>query len=157
MKNHRPVVFRLLSFSSANVFACFALSPKAQAVSPAPDGGYPGCQYCRRNQGASKPHQRRCNTAVGLFSLFSEQHALAASTRANRRGDAPFSTADENTAIGAAALLSNTTGHDNTANGAFAFFSNTDWRTSTPPTVFQRYLTTPPATTTRPTEYSGAF
>jgi hypothetical protein len=24
------------------VFACFALSPTAQAVSPAPDGGYPG-------------------------------------------------------------------------------------------------------------------
>ena len=23
------------------VFACFALSPRAQAVSPAPDGGYP--------------------------------------------------------------------------------------------------------------------
>ena len=34
-------------------------------------------------------------------------------------------TADENTATGAAALLSNTTGSDNTANGAFALFSNT--------------------------------
>jgi len=36
------------------VFACFALSPTAQAVSPAPDGGYPGG-----------------NTAEGQNALFS--------------------------------------------------------------------------------------
>ena len=36
------------------VFACFTLSPRAQAVSPAPDGGYPGG-----------------NTAEGQNALFS--------------------------------------------------------------------------------------
>ena len=36
-----------------------------------------------------------------------------------------LNTADENTATGAGALLSNTTGSQNTANGVFALFSNT--------------------------------
>ena len=64
------------------------------------------------------------NTAVGWFSLGSTP--AAASTPLLARDHFSFNTADDNTAIGAAALLSNTTGSDNTANGAFALFNNTD-------------------------------
>src|SRR6266705_346232 len=93
MKNHNitfTTVLLALGFS--------ALSPIAQAVSPAPDGGYPGA-----------------NTAEG-------QNALASlDTSAGT-----YNTADQNTAVGAGALLSNTTGTFNTANGAFALFGNTE-------------------------------
>jgi hypothetical protein len=45
---------------------------------------------------------------------------------------APFAnTAEENTAIGVGALLSNTTGPVNTANGALALFSNTEGNSNT--------------------------
>jgi hypothetical protein len=86
---------------------CFGPSPAVQAVTPAPDGGYPNF-----------------NTAEGtnaLFSLTSGTNNTANGYRAlrnNTRGS-------YNTATGAQALLSNTTGIRNTANGAFALFSNT--------------------------------
>jgi hypothetical protein len=43
----------------------------------------------------------------------------------HRRWSAPFNSGDNNTATGALALLSNTTGFYSTADGAFALFSNT--------------------------------
>jgi hypothetical protein len=79
---------------------CFALSPTAQAVSPAPDGGYPGGNTAEGQNALFSLTSGGYNTAVGFFSL-----------RSNATGQF-------NTATGAGALLSNTTGPGNTAAGA---------------------------------------
>ena len=84
----------------------FALCEMAQAVVPAPDGGYPGGNTAEGQNALFSLTTGGFNTAVGFLSL---------------RGNA---TGQLNTAIGAGALLSNTTGEENTANGAAALLSN---------------------------------
>jgi hypothetical protein len=85
---------------------CTGLLPRAQAVSPAPDGGYPR-QNTAEGQGAlSSLTTGAFNTAVGL-SLFQN------------------TTGGYNTANGALALNLNDTGHSNTANGYAAIRANT--------------------------------
>jgi hypothetical protein len=84
----------------------FGLSPIAQAVTPAPDGGY-------ANE----------NTAEGDSALFS----LTAGTHNTASGfQALFSntTGSANTANGHNALGSNTTGNQNTASGGGVLASN---------------------------------
>jgi hypothetical protein len=105
------------------VFACFTFSPRAQAVSPAPDGGYPGGNTAEGRNALFSLTSGGFNTAIGFLSLRS--NVTGQLNTATGAGTLLASTADENTATGAAALLSNTTGADNTANGAFALFSNT--------------------------------
>jgi hypothetical protein len=103
--------------------SCFALLPTAQAVNPAPDGGYPGGNTAEGQAALLSLTTGNYDTAVGLFSLT----ALTDGSFNTGVGAGALlaNTADLNTATGAAALLSNTTGADNTANGAFALFSNT--------------------------------
>ena len=72
------------------MIACFALSPKAQAVVPAPDGGYPGGNTAEGQNALLSLTTGTYNTAVGFFSL-----------RSNTEGNF-------NTATGAGALLANT-------------------------------------------------
>ena len=100
-----------------------AISPMAQAVVPAPDGGYPGGNTAEGQAALLSLTTGAFNTAVGWLSL-----------RSNTEGDFNtgvgagalfFNTGNENTATGVGALLSNTTGTGNTANGALALFSNT--------------------------------
>jgi hypothetical protein len=103
--------------------ACLALSPGAQAVSPAPDGGYPGANTAEGDSALLSLTSGAFNTAVGFLSLQSNttgnfNTAIGADTL-------PFNTANNNTATGAGALLSNTTGGNNTANGALALENNT--------------------------------
>ena len=87
--------------------AWFALSPPAQAVTPPPDGGYPGF-----------------NTAEGSNALFSLTTGTEnTATGANALHD--NTTGSGNTATGSAALRFNTTGDFNTATGSHALFSNT--------------------------------
>jgi trimeric autotransporter adhesin len=105
------------------MFACFAFSPTAHAVSPAPDGGYPGGNTAEGQNALFSLTSGGFNTAVGFFSLRS--NVAGQFNTAIGAGTLLASTADENTATGAGALLSNTSGSDNTANGAFALFSNT--------------------------------
>ncbi len=105
------------------VLACFGLLPKVQAVSPAPDGGYPGFNTAEGQNALLSLTTGVANTAVGWLSLKSD--AENSFNTAVGAGTLPLNTADENTAIGAAALLSNTTGTRNTANGASALLSNT--------------------------------
>ena len=110
---------------------CVALVQNAQAVVPAPDGGYPGANTAEGQNALFSLSAGGYNTAVGWYSLFSNPTGSyntavgAATLLAN--------TADNNTATGAGALLSNTEGSFNTANGAFALFSNTtgDYNTAT--------------------------
>jgi hypothetical protein len=52
--------------------ACFALSPTAQAVSPPPDGGYPGGNTAAGQNALLSIITGTYNTAVGFFSLLSD-------------------------------------------------------------------------------------
>jgi trimeric autotransporter adhesin len=107
----------------ALVLACFDFSPIAYAVSPPPDGGYPGGNTA---EGASALLSRTTgiyNTAIGLYSLLSLTHGNF--NTGVGAGTLLVNTADSNTATGAGALLGNTTGDFNTANGTFTLFSNT--------------------------------
>jgi trimeric autotransporter adhesin len=108
----------------------FALSPQAQGVVPAPDGGYPGFNTAEGQNALFSLSTGVGNTAMGWFSLWSNTDgsyntAVGVGTLLFNVGNQSTSEGAENTAIGAAALLSNTSGTFNTANGAFALFSNT--------------------------------
>ena len=104
--------------------ACFAVFPRAQAVVPAPDGGYPGRNTAEGENALFSLTTGASNTAIGFIALAS-----------NTTGD--FNTAEgsnalvtnttgfQNTATGANALFSNTTGSENTANGVNTLFRNT--------------------------------
>jgi hypothetical protein len=100
----------------------FALLPKAQAVVPPPDGGYPGFTTAEGQNALFSLTTGSANTAVGWFSLFS--NAGGSFNSATGAGSLLFNTADANTAFGAAALLFNTTGINNTAVGAAALLNN---------------------------------
>jgi len=118
------------------LLACFGLLPKAEAVLPAPDGGYGPPAY---GQGNTAEGQNALlslttgtnNTAVGWFSL--KSLTTGQYNTAIGAGALFVNTGDLNTATGAAALWSNTSGASNTANGFAALFSNTegDFNTAT--------------------------
>ncbi len=106
MKTSIPPV--LITFA----LACFAVVQNAQAVLPAPDGGYGPPAYGLGNTAEGQDALLSLtfgdfNTATGYFSLKSN------------------TTGEFNTAIGAAALQNNTAGLENTAIGYDALFSNT--------------------------------
>lgn len=101
---------------------CFAFSPMSKAVSPAPDGGYPGGNTAEGQAALFGLTTGGFNTAVGFFSL--RANSTNRFNTAIGAGTLLANTADNNTATGAAALLTNTIGANNTANGAFALFSN---------------------------------
>jgi trimeric autotransporter adhesin len=91
--------------------ACFVLSPRAQAVDPPPDGGYPNR-----------------NTAEGTDALFNLDISQAFVSDNTATGfDALFTntTGFGNTATGSQALYGNTTGGNNTADGVDALYFNT--------------------------------
>jgi Chaperone of endosialidase len=93
--------------------ACFALLPRAQAVTPAPDGGYPDGNTAEGDDALFSLSTGKSNTAVGYQTLYSN------------------TTGYENTAIGRQTLKSNTTGFINTAIGALALFANETGRNNT--------------------------
>jgi hypothetical protein len=105
------------------VFVCFAVLPKAQAVLPAPDGGYAGGNTAEGQSALFSLTSGGYNTALGYFSLRSI--TTGSYNTGLGAGALVVNTSDQNTAAGAGALLSNTTGYQNTANGAFALFINT--------------------------------
>src|SRR5205809_4791650 len=95
---------------------CIALFPKAHAVNPAPDGGYPGGNTAEGQNALLSRTTGGFNTAVGWFSL--ETLTTGSFNTGVGAGTLVLNSADQNTATGAAALLLNTTGSFNTANGA---------------------------------------
>ncbi len=102
---------------------CFGFLAKLQAVSPPPDGGYPGGNTAEGQDALLGLTTGTYNTAIGIYSLRSLTDG--GFNTAIGAGTLLFNTADDNTAIGAAALLNNTTGLNNTAVGAAALGSNT--------------------------------
>src|SRR5438270_14102537 len=103
---------------TALALSCFAVIQKAQAVSPAPDGGYPGGNTAEGQSALLSRTIGGYNTAVGYLSLRSDTGGSF--NTALGAGTLLANTADQNTATGAGTLLSNTTGAVNTANGPFA-------------------------------------
>jgi len=102
---------------------CFAFLSKSQAVSPPPDGGYPGGNTAEGQNALLSRTSGTYNTALGIYSLLSLTSGNFCT--AVGAGTLLSNTADENTATGAGALFSHTDGGGNTANGAFALFSHT--------------------------------
>src|SRR5437667_5629346 len=90
------------------VLVCFALSPLAQAVSPAPDGGYPGQNTAEGDDALFSLTTGLSNTAIGFNALYSN------------------TTGGGNTANGYLALYSNSTGGANTATGNYTLLNNFD-------------------------------
>jgi hypothetical protein len=112
-------------------FLCLsAVAPKAKAVVPPPDGGYPGFNTAEGTNALFSLTTGAANTAVGWYSLFSNttgsfNTALGAGALLFNVG-APSEgvAAVENTAVGTAALLFNTMGAANTAVGSTALLNN---------------------------------
>jgi hypothetical protein len=132
------------------VLVCLTLSPRAQAVSPVPDGGYPGGNTAEGQNAFLSLTTGGFNTAVGWVSL--KSLTTGSFNTGVGAGTLVLNSGDENTATGVGALLLNTTGGSNTANGAFALFSNTTGPFNTA-TGQQGFLATRPATTIRPTAH----
>ena len=118
------------------VLASFGLSLTAQAVNPAPDGGYPGNNTAEGTSALFNLTSGTNNTADGFGTLFHTTYGFkntASGSQALFNNTNGFvSTADgfqalysqttgaqsaENTAIGFRALFHVTTGHDDTALG----------------------------------------
>ena len=123
MKVRNTIIAAILS-----ALTCFALVP-AQAVSPAPDGGYPGFNTAEGDQALFLLFGGFANTGLGWRSLFS---AVGASNNTGvGAGTLVLNTADSNTAVGTAASLLNTTGTQSVAVGAGAMvFNNADDNTA---------------------------
>jgi len=105
-------------------FLCLSVAgPKAIAVDPPPDGGYPGGNTAEGDNALLALTDGGFNTAVGFYSLASVTTGQL--NTAIGSGTLLLNTGDQNTATGAAALFNNTDGYRNTATGAFALVNNT--------------------------------
>jgi hypothetical protein len=103
------------------VITCFA--SRVQAVSPPPDGDYPGGNTAEGQEALISLSSGTFNTATGWLSLASV--TTGSLNTGVGAGTLVLNTADGNTAVGVAALLNNTTGFGNTANGGFVLANNT--------------------------------
>jgi hypothetical protein len=89
------------------VLGSFGVPHRTQAVSPAPDGGYPNATTAEGTNALFRLTTGLSNTAIGGVALYNN------------------TTGDYNTANGAFALFKNTTGGSNTADGTSALYHNT--------------------------------
>ena len=114
---------KCVRFLALLLLGCFALLPSTEAVSPPPDGGYPGGNTAEGQNALLSLTSGTYNTAVGLYSLL----RLTGGNYNTGVGAATLvsNTAGQNTACGAGALWLNTTGGSNTATGTFALRDNT--------------------------------
>ena len=105
--------------------ACVALlPPNAFGVVPPPDGGYPGGNTAEGQNALLSRTTGGFNAAIGWQSL--RGLTTGSFNTGVGAGTLALNNADQNTATGAGALLSNTIGSFNTAHGAFALFTNTE-------------------------------
>src|SRR5689334_2952610 len=103
MKNQYCVLTKI--YFVFGFFALGAFLPAAKAVSPAPDGGYPGGNTVEGTNALLSLSSGTYNTAVGLYSLLSLTDGKFCTGVG--AGTLLANTADSNTATGAGSLLSN--------------------------------------------------
>jgi trimeric autotransporter adhesin len=116
MKTTTPPILIILSL------VCFGLLPMAQAVTPAPDGGYANFNTAEGTDALFHLTSGQFNTALGGQALFSDTIGTfntATGVNALFHNNGSF-----NTANGGNALLTNTSGTSNTATGVNALYSN---------------------------------
>src|SRR5437588_754816 len=80
----------------ASALACFALGPKAQAVSPPPDGGYPGGNTAEGQNALLSRTTGGYNAAIGWLSL--EDLTSGSFNTGVGAGTLALNNADQNTA-----------------------------------------------------------
>ena len=106
------------------VLLCTALLPESRAVTPAPDGGYPGGNTAEGDNALFSLTTGTSNTAIGFAAL--GRDTTGDFNTAEGFGALLFNTTGSlNTATGVNALVSNTTGTSNTANGVNTLVRNT--------------------------------
>ena len=104
------------------ILVCFAFAPQTRAVSPAPDGAYPGFNTAEGDHALFLLFGGFGNSAFGWYSNFA---AVGANFNTGAgAGTLVLNTADANTAVGTAALILNGEGGRNTAVGAGAMVNN---------------------------------
>ena len=101
-----------------------AAGPQAQAVSPAPDGGYPANNTAEGASALFSLTSGISNTALGYQALYQNTTGNYNAAEGFRALSSNTSGA-QNTATGYSALSSNITGSYNTANGVNALYANT--------------------------------
>ena len=101
---------------------CFALLPKTQALSPTPDGCYPGFTTAEGCNALSHLTSGAGNTGLGWYALFGT--STGSFNTGVGAGTLVLNNADSNTAVGTAALLLNTAGTGNSALGTAAMVNN---------------------------------
>jgi Chaperone of endosialidase len=119
-----PLWRTFLLITLAIAIAWFALSPVVQAVTPAPDGGYPGNNTAEGEGALFSNTAGSYNTATGFDALFNNTGGEV-NTATGARALFSNTTGIQNTATGDSALYRNTTGENNTATGEGALADNT--------------------------------
>jgi len=104
------------------VLVCFAFAPQMQAVSPAPDGCYPGFTTAEGCRALNSLTTGAGNAGFGWYSLYLD--TTGSYNTGLGAGTLVLNTADSNTATGAAALLLNGDGTQNCAFGTDALVYN---------------------------------
>lgn len=112
------------SIAGLIVLAGLSVLPVAQAVSPPPDGDYPGANTAEGEDALFSLAGGTDNTAVGFQALFSDTNG-GANTAIGSSALGSNTLGNANTATGRSALSSNTTGDNNTATGDGVLNSNT--------------------------------
>jgi uncharacterized coiled-coil protein SlyX len=142
-------LLQLFGFSSSSVgrlwlvfvLPLLAITPSVQAVTPAPDGGYPNRNTAEGQDALLSLTFGNDNTAIGFRALYSNtigsfntaigSQALYSNQTAFGNTAIGFATlvanvgGDSNTATGFGALNTNITGDNNTATGTETLFHNT--------------------------------
>ena len=108
------------------VLGCFTLLPKAQAVSPPPDGGYPGGNTAEGQSALLSLTTGRYNTAVGFLSLESNVPV----TSILPLGPERFLPTPQTTTrpLAPAALLTNSSGSFNTGQWSVRPVQQHNWK-----------------------------
>jgi hypothetical protein len=104
------------------VLGCLAFLPQMQAVSPTPDGCYPGFTTAEGCSALSHLTSGAGNTGLGWFALFGT--STGSFNTGVGAGALVTNNSDSNTAVGTAALLLNTAGTGNSALGTAAMVNN---------------------------------
>jgi Chaperone of endosialidase len=123
-----PMKAKIQLFLITLLIACLEPSQNAHAVTPPPDGGYPGGNTAEGDNALLSLTSGSYDTALGFRSL-EKNTGGNFNTAVGALALFINTTGIENTATGAGALLRNASpfqigGNGNTANGAFALFEN---------------------------------